>query len=143
MSVVKHALKLVPVNRVGGRSGNEIDVQLAIAAGEYRRIGKGLAGMVSLCARVYTGDRYAQDNYVRESDAFSIAIELFVSLLVSHMRTLRATRHNPTLSRASVGYLVGFCGAGELTRTTVPVTSESDGLTITLSDSVTPLKISL
>src|SRR5881394_4033769 len=30
-------------------------------------------------------------------DAFSIAVELFVLLVVSHLRNLRATQHNPNL----------------------------------------------
>jgi trans-2,3-dihydro-3-hydroxyanthranilate isomerase len=34
-----------------------------------------------------------------ERDAFGIAVELFVSLLVSHLETLRATQHNPNLRR--------------------------------------------
>src|SRR5262249_41223074 len=36
-----------------------------------------------------------------KGDAFSIAIELFVLLVVSHLRNLRATRHNPNLTHAS------------------------------------------
>ena len=59
LSVVEHAFKLVASDRVIGRSGDEINVQLALAAGEHHRIGERLAGIVSLCARVYTGDRYA------------------------------------------------------------------------------------
>jgi hypothetical protein len=34
-----------------------------------------------------------------ERDGFGIAVELFVSLLVSHLETLRATQHNPNLRR--------------------------------------------
>jgi len=32
-------------------------------------------------------------------DAFSVAVELFVLLVVSHLRNLRATQHNPNLRR--------------------------------------------
>src|SRR5712691_2553695 len=34
-------------------------------------------------------------------DAFSVAVELFVLLVVSHLRTLRATQHNPNLTHAA------------------------------------------
>src|SRR5690242_4368464 len=36
----------------------------------------------------------------RKRDRFSVAIKLFVSLLVSHRQTLRATQHNPNLTRS-------------------------------------------
>src|SRR6266446_6069992 len=39
-------------------------------------------------------------------------------------------------------YFFAAAGAGELTRTTAPVTKESEGLTIALSDSEMPLRIS-
>src|SRR6266480_5727526 len=40
-------------------------------------------------------------------DAFSIAVELFVLLLVSHVQTLRATQNNPNLSCAALPARVG------------------------------------
>jgi len=33
-------------------------------------------------------------------DAFSIAVELFVLLVVGHLRNLRVTQHNPNLTHA-------------------------------------------
>jgi hypothetical protein len=40
---------------------------------------------------------------LRESDAFRVAIKLFVLLLVSHMQTLRAPQRNPNPGRPSFG----------------------------------------
>jgi hypothetical protein len=59
---------------------------------------------------------------------------------------LRARRNGRSPSQCEYYFFVTVAlgeGAGvAATRTTVPVVSESDGLTITLSDSVTPLRIS-
>lgn len=42
-----------------------------------------------------------------ERDAFRIAIELFVLLVVSHLRNLRVTQRNPNLSAHCSGDLSG------------------------------------
>ena len=59
---------------------------------------------------------------------------------------LRARRNGRSPSQCEYYFFVTVAlgeGAGvAATRTTVPVVSESDGLTITLSDSETPLRIS-
>jgi len=49
----------VASDRVVGRSGDEINVKLAITAGEHHRIRKRLADTVSLSARVCADDHYA------------------------------------------------------------------------------------
>ena len=65
MPVVEHAFESVSSYRVGGRSGDEINVKLAITAGEHHRIRKRLAGTVSRCARVRADDRDADKNNTR------------------------------------------------------------------------------
>jgi hypothetical protein len=56
---------------------------------------------------------------------------------------MRDTAQSKSEPRA-VDYFVGFCGAGELTRTTVPVTSESDAIAISLmatADAEVPISL--
>src|SRR6266545_647541 len=60
LSVVKHALKPVTSNCIGGRSGNEINMKLTIAAGEHHRIRERLDGNTLLCARGRADDRYTE-----------------------------------------------------------------------------------
>jgi hypothetical protein len=59
LSVIKHALKTVTSYYIGGRSDNEIDIKLAIAAGEHHRIRERLVGAASRCARVRANNRDA------------------------------------------------------------------------------------
>ena len=62
LSVVKHALKLVATDRMGGIGGNEVKMKLAIVAGEHHRICERLAGAASRRARVRADDRDADKN---------------------------------------------------------------------------------
>jgi hypothetical protein len=61
LPVVKHALKLVAVNRVGARGRSEINVKLAIAAGKHDGIRKRLSDVVSLGAPV-SADHHHKEN---------------------------------------------------------------------------------